>query len=149
MTLVVVSFYHNTMTAKPSVIHLSVTSITIVFDQHIISVSHVHEYQQPLSGTYSLALQAIFLASNEGAEVNEPQNLGFKVFSAFSAANAEATSSTNLEECASERPYQEEEGMSSNVLLSPSIRFESLSELTRSFPNSALNGSSQSTGFLG
>jgi hypothetical protein len=140
---VVVSFYHNTMTAKwreyPPLGHFT---ITILFDQHIISIHHVHEYQQPLVRDVFHNGLTSYLSSNGGEEVNEPPKSRLK-FSPHSRNNA--NESTIQAECASElyRNFMSK----LNVLLYV-YQISNLSLNSRPL-YTALDGSSQSTGFLG
>jgi hypothetical protein len=118
------------------------------------------ENNRSRQGRIPKALQAIFLASNAGEEVNEPpKNLGFKVFSRLRrtksteqvyenpAKNAKTVAPDNDEvrqPCSfSAHPYV-------NHVLSPPIHLQSkeISKLTQPFPFLGRNSTSTSSGIL-
>jgi hypothetical protein len=93
------------------------------------------ESNRSRQGRIPKALQAIFLASNAGEEVNEPpKNLGFKVFRRLRRSKSS--------EEAYEKPVKNDKSVASDnaevcqPVLSPPIHLQSkeISKLTQSFP---------------
>jgi hypothetical protein len=104
-------------------------------------------------GRIPAALQAIFLASNGGEEVNEPpKNMGFKVFSVIRRKNKKQVYDKPVKNHVQVIAPIKNKVCQSFIFSSSSIfQSKELSKLTRSFPflYAALNGTSTSTGFLG
>jgi hypothetical protein len=103
-------------------------------------------------GRIPAALQAIFLASNGGQEVNEPpKNLGFKVFSRILGRNKSKAQVYDRSVILESSPENDEVSQTCHSSGSSIFRSSETSKLTRSCPflNTARDGNCQSTGFSG
>jgi hypothetical protein len=100
------------------------------------------------AGRIPPALQAIFLASNGGAEVDvPPRNMGFKVFSRIlGGKNKKQVYNKPSKNVQVSAPTKEE--VRQTVCPFSVYQIVVSLETYLSFPQTALNGASKSTGFL-